>query len=68
MTSTGTGTPGTAGRVELRVVERGAIRVAGDGRVVLDPSATPDAVPVAASRPEGEQLLQRHGEGAALTR
>ena len=56
---------GTLGRVELRVVERGAIRVDGDGHVVLDPSATPDAVPVAASRPEGEQiLLQRHWEGA----
>lgn len=56
---------GTRGRVELRVVERGAIRVDGDGRVVLDPSATPDAVPVAASRPEGEQLLlQRHWKGA----
>lgn len=56
---------GTEGRVELSVVERGAIRVDADGRVVLDPSATPDAVPVAASRPEGERiLLQRHWEGA----
>ncbi|MGP7961260.1 Gfo/Idh/MocA family protein [Sanguibacter sp. A247] len=56
---------GTEGRVELSVVERGAIRVDADGRVVLDPSATPDAVPVADSRPEGERImLQRHWEGA----
>lgn len=56
---------GTEGRVELSVVERGAIVVDSDGRVVLDPSATPDAVPVARTRPEGERLVvQRHWEGA----
>jgi len=56
---------GTEGRVELTVVERGAVSVDAEGRVVLDPSANPDAVPVAASRPEGEHLVvQRHWEGA----
>lgn len=56
---------GTEGRAELTVVERGAIRVDAEGRVVLDPSATPGAVPVADSRPEGERLVvQRHWEGA----
>ena len=56
---------GTEGRAELTVVERGAVSVDAEGRVVLDPSANPDAVPVAASRPEGEHLVvQRHWEGA----
>lgn len=53
---------GTEGRAELNVVERGAITIGTDGRVVLDPSAT--AVNDQADerlRPEGEQLLvQRH--------
>lgn len=56
---------GTEGRAELTVVERGAVAVDADGRVVLDPSATPGAVPVAPSRPEGERLVvQRHWEGS----
>ncbi|NKY09678.1 Gfo/Idh/MocA family oxidoreductase [Cellulomonas hominis] len=56
---------GTEGRAELTVVERGAVRVDAEGRAVLDPSATPDAVPVAPSRPEGEHLVvQRHWGGA----
>lgn len=56
---------GTEGRAELTVVERGAVSVDAQGRVVLDPSANPDAVPVAESRPAGEHLVvQRHWEGA----
>lgn len=56
---------GTEGRAELTVVERGAVVVDGEGNVVLDPSATPDAAPIAPSRPEGEHLVvQRHWEGS----
>jgi len=55
---------GTAGRVELDVVERGAL-VPGEGlHPVLDPSATP-ADRSGDLRPEGERLLvQRHWEAA----
>ncbi|TRY18270.1 Gfo/Idh/MocA family oxidoreductase [Tessaracoccus rhinocerotis] len=56
---------GTQGRAELTVVERGAVEVAPDGRVVLDASANPEAPGATASRPEGERLLvQRHWEPA----
>lgn len=52
---------GTEGRAELEVVERGAVLVGEDGKVVLDPSATPDGVAAGGLRPEGERLLvQRH--------
>ncbi|WP_323959669.1 gfo/Idh/MocA family oxidoreductase [Arthrobacter sp. JZ12] len=55
---------GTAGRVELEVVERAAVSASTDKKNVVDPSATPieeeDAV-----RVNGERLvLQRHWEEA----
>ena len=51
---------GTAGRAELTVVERGAVLVGDDGRVVLDPSAT-ELDGADELRPRGEQLIvQRH--------
>ena len=55
---------GTLGRVELEVVERGAV-FADEGRCpVLDPSAV-DAGERASHRPQGERLLlQRHWEAA----
>ena len=55
---------GTEGRVELDVVERGAL-VPGEGlHPVLDPSAV-DAGSSGSLRPEGERLLvQRHWEAA----
>ncbi|WP_320779612.1 Gfo/Idh/MocA family oxidoreductase [Streptomyces sp. CRN 30] len=52
---------GTLGRAELSVVERGHIRLDGDGNIDLDPSAS--AGPGAADpvRPAGDRLvLQRH--------
>jgi len=56
---------GTEGRAELEVVERGAVLIGEDGRVVVDPSMHPDVSPVDLGRPEGERLvLQRHWEGA----
>ncbi|MCC2336159.1 Gfo/Idh/MocA family protein [Cellulomonas wangsupingiae] len=56
---------GTAGRAELEVVERGAVVLDGDGRAVLDPSATPDGVRAETARPSGERLrVQRHWEPA----
>jgi predicted dehydrogenase len=52
---------GTAGRAELRVVERGAVLLDELGRVVVDPSARPDLVIEEGSRPTSETLtLQRH--------
>ncbi|TDC64078.1 Gfo/Idh/MocA family protein, partial [Streptomyces hainanensis] len=52
---------GTAGRAELEVVERGHVRVEGEGDAVLDPSATPDVPTGDVLRPEGERLVvQRH--------
>jgi predicted dehydrogenase len=54
---------GTEGRAELEVVERGAVLVGDDGKVVLDPSATPEGIAAGGLRPEGERLLvQRHWE------
>jgi len=62
---------GTEGRVELEVVERAAVLVGSDGRVVLDPSLSGDgetadgAASVAPVRSRGERLvLQRHWEEA----
>ena len=56
---------GTRGRAELRVVERGAVLLDEQGRVVVDPSARPDLVIEEGSRPTSETLtLQRHFEPA----
>jgi hypothetical protein len=56
---------GTEGRAELDVVERGAVLRGDDGRVVLDPSATPGAGAAPTLRPEGHRLLvQKHWEAA----
>ncbi len=53
---------GTKGRVELEVVERGAVLEAEGLHPVLDPSAV-DAGASGSLRPEGERLLlQRHWE------
>jgi predicted dehydrogenase len=56
---------GTRGRVELDVVERGAlVRDEHSGQAVLDPSAV-DASGSSALRPEGERLIvQRHWQDA----
>lgn len=52
---------GTAGRAELTVVERGAVLLDSEGRVVVDPSATPLAKDAAQERPVSERLVvQRH--------
>ncbi|MFV0634097.1 Gfo/Idh/MocA family protein [Demequina sp.] len=54
---------GTEGRAELEVVERGAVIAGADGKVTLDPSATPEGLAADALRPHGERLLvQRHWE------
>ncbi|MBX9245599.1 Gfo/Idh/MocA family oxidoreductase [Actinotalea ferrariae] len=51
---------GTAGRAELEVVEREAVLVGKDGRVVVDPSAVTDAA-AGGARPRGERLVvQKH--------
>jgi predicted dehydrogenase len=56
---------GTQGRVELAVVERGALPLAADGHTVLDPSAVVDSSADDDVRPRGEHLvLQRHWESA----
>ena len=58
---------GTEGRAELEVVERAAVLVDADGRLVLDPSAIADALGdgVGSARHRGERLvLQRHWEPA----
>ena len=58
---------GTAGRAELEVVERGAVLIGDDGRVVVDPSMHPDDSPIDDVRPDSERLvLQRHWEGAQV--
>jgi predicted dehydrogenase len=52
---------GDEGRAELEVVERAAVLVGPDGRVVVDPSAAPES----GARAGGERLtLQRHWEAA----
>ncbi|GLI26263.1 dehydrogenase [Agromyces rhizosphaerae] len=58
---------GTEGRAELEVVERGAVLVGEDGRVVVDPSMHPGYSPEDEVRPDSERLvLQRHWEGAQV--
>ncbi len=58
---------GTEGRAELEVVERGAVLVGEDGRVVVDPSMHPGYSPEDDVRPDSERLvLQRHWEGAQV--
>ena len=58
---------GTEGRAELEVVERGAVLIGDDGRVVVDPSMHPDHSAVDAVRPDSERLvLQRHWESARV--
>ena len=52
---------GDEGRAELEVVERAAVLIDADGKVVIDPSAVPES----SSRIGGERLtLQRHWEAA----
>ena len=52
---------GDQGRAELDVIERAAVLVDAEGRVVVDPSAMPES----ASRTGGQRLtLQRHWEAA----
>lgn len=56
---------GTAGRAELSVVERGAVLLDADGRVLVDPSARPEGVVDDGSRPTADRLVvQRHFETA----
>jgi predicted dehydrogenase len=58
---------GTEGRAELEVVERGAVLVGEDGRVVVDPSMHPGYSPEDEVRPDSERLVvQRHWEGARI--
>lgn len=52
---------GTEGRAELEVVERAAVLVDADGKVVIDPSAMAEAI---GDRHKGERLtVQRHFAG-----
>jgi predicted dehydrogenase len=52
---------GTEGRAELEVVERAAVTVDAEGKVLVDPSAVPESV----TRPGGQRLtLQRHWQVA----
>ena len=56
---------GTKGRAELTVVERGAVLLGEDGRVLIDPSAQPEGVESDRTRPISERLvLQKHWETA----
>ncbi|MFE6256756.1 Gfo/Idh/MocA family protein [Agromyces sp. NPDC057865] len=58
---------GTEGRAELEVVERGAVLIGEDGRVVVDPSMHPGYSPEDEVRPDSERLVvQRHWEGARI--
>ena len=58
---------GTEGRAELEVVERGAVLIGEDGRVVVDPSMHPGYSPEDEVRPDSERLVvQRHWEGARV--
>lgn len=58
---------GTEGRAELEVVERGAVLIGEDGRVVVDPSMHPGYSPEDEVRPDTERLVvQRHWEGARV--
>lgn len=56
---------GTEGRAELTVVERGAVLFDAGGRVIVDPSAHPEAAGEGDLRPTSECLIvQRHFERA----
>ncbi len=56
---------GTEGRAELTVVERGAVLFDAGGRVIVDPSARPEAGGADDLRPTSERLVvQRHFERA----
>ncbi|ROQ64147.1 oxidoreductase family protein [Rathayibacter sp. PhB152] len=56
---------GTHGRVELDVVERGAVLPGADGRIAVDPSLEGAAPAAYGPRPDSERLLlQRHWEAA----
>jgi len=56
---------GTRGRAELLVVERGAVLLDENGRSIIDPSARPENVVDADTRPVGDWLtVQRHFEAA----
>ncbi|MFS0734968.1 Gfo/Idh/MocA family oxidoreductase [Microbacterium sp. 1P10UB] len=56
---------GTRGRVELDVVERGAVLPGADGRIAVDPSLAADGGEDYGPRPNAERLvLQRHWEAA----
>ncbi|CAD6010716.1 Putative dehydrogenase [Agreia sp. COWG] len=58
---------GTEGRAELEVVERSAVLLGDDGRVVVDPSATPGPSATQGARPQAERLVvQRHWEEARV--
>lgn len=56
---------GTAGRVELDVVERGQVAVSDDGHSIIDPSATADTDAESAVRPHGERLVVQELWGEA---
>ena len=52
---------GTGGRAELTVVERGAVTLDPEGRVLIDPTARPEGVIEDQARPVSEKLLfQEH--------
>lgn len=58
---------GTEGRAELEVVERGAVLIGDDGRVVVDPSMNPGYSSEDEVRPDAERLVvQRHWEAARV--
>lgn len=58
---------GTEGRAELEVVERGAVLIGDDGRVVVDPSMNPGYSEADEVRPDGERLVvQRHWQGSRV--
>lgn len=59
------GINGTKGRAELTVVERGAVSVDANGRVLIDPTARPEGVIQDNSRPVSEHLIfQEHFKAA----
>jgi predicted dehydrogenase len=56
---------GTEGRAELTVIERGAVLLGEDGRVLIDPSAQPEGVGSDETRPVSERLVvQKHWQRA----
>ena len=59
---------GTEGRAELEVVERGAVLIGDDGRVVVDPSMTPGYSPEDEVRPDSERLVRAAALGGRARR